>query len=64
VVPRGETGDEAVCAASGYVPSKVTNVAAKPSHFILVMETSLCAKPNPSKKVAGKNAGDSRQEDG
>src|SRR5580692_10501733 len=54
VVPRGETGDVAVCAASGYVPSKVNNVAAQPNHFIFVMETSLCAKPNPRKKVAGK----------
>jgi hypothetical protein len=32
----------------------VNNVAAQPNHFIFVMETSLCAKPNPRKKVAGK----------
>ena len=54
VVPRRETGDVAVCATSGYVPSKVNNIAAQPNHFILVMETSLCAKPNPRKKLLGK----------
>jgi hypothetical protein len=32
----------------------VNNVAAQPNHFILVMETSLCAKPNPRKKLLGK----------
>jgi hypothetical protein len=60
VVPRGETGDVAVCATSGYAPNKVNNVAAQPNHFIFVMETSLCAKPNPRKKIAGKDAGGSR----
>jgi hypothetical protein len=53
VVPRGETGDVAVCATSGYVPSKVNNVAAQPNHFILVMETSCVQNPIPARKLLG-----------
>ena len=67
VVPRRETGDVAVCATSGYVPSKVNNIAAQPNHFILVMETSLSChgdlpvrETQSQEKVAGKDAAGSR----
>ena len=52
-VPRGETGVEVVCAARRYAPSNAST-AIKPNSLVCVMNASALAKPEVTKKVAGK----------